>query len=74
MRDYCTESKFGELIVPQDLAIEMAKNCKANYVLAQDPDSDRFSACELQCAILYPLLIVFLTHTFKLYRCDHIHR
>ncbi|KAJ3854843.1 hypothetical protein EV368DRAFT_35994 [Lentinula lateritia] len=30
-----------------DLAIAQAKSCNANYVLAQDPDSDRFSACEI---------------------------
>ncbi|KIK63778.1 hypothetical protein GYMLUDRAFT_259462 [Collybiopsis luxurians FD-317 M1] len=30
-----------------DLAIEQAKACRADYVLAQDPDSDRFSACQL---------------------------
>lgn len=36
----------------QDLAIAQAKNCNANYVLAQDPDSDRFSACEIQCVRL----------------------
>jgi len=30
----------------QDLAIEEAEKTKADYVLAQDPDADRFTAAE----------------------------
>lgn len=34
------------MIFVQDLAIETANITAAQYVLAQDPDSDRFSAAE----------------------------
>ncbi|KAJ3983645.1 hypothetical protein F5890DRAFT_161595 [Lentinula detonsa] len=57
-----------------DLAIAQAKKCNGNYVLAQDPDSDRFSACEL-----HPtggvttftgdqLGTIFAAHVFESYR------
>ncbi|KAE9407098.1 Phosphoglucomutase, first 3 domain-containing protein [Gymnopus androsaceus JB14] len=56
-----------------DLAIEMAKNCKANYVLAQDPDSDRFSACELHSTGVTTftgdqLGTIFAAQAFEIYR------
>ena len=31
---------------PQDLAITVANRENASYVIAQDPDSDRFAAAE----------------------------
>ncbi|KAJ3842905.1 hypothetical protein F5878DRAFT_606469 [Lentinula raphanica] len=57
-----------------DLAIAQAKNHHANYVLAQDPDSDRFSACELDSAGRVTaftgdqLGTIFASHVFETYR------
>ena len=33
----------------QDLAIQTANNEGASYILAQDPDADRFAAAERKC-------------------------
>ncbi|KAJ3795961.1 hypothetical protein GGU11DRAFT_817363 [Lentinula aff. detonsa] len=58
----------------QDLAIAQAKKCNGNYVLAQDPDSDRFSACELHPAggvttfTGDQLGTIFAAHVFETYR------
>ncbi|KAH7877806.1 uncharacterized protein C8R40DRAFT_1159300 [Lentinula edodes] len=59
---------------PTDLAIAQAKNCNANYVLAQDPDSDRFSACEIHPAGGVTIFTgdqlgtIFAAHVFETYR------
>ncbi|KAJ4488314.1 hypothetical protein J3R30DRAFT_3654599 [Lentinula aciculospora] len=59
---------------PEEKAIAQAKTCNANYVLAQDPDSDRFSACELHpegglTAFTGDQLgIIFAAHAFETYR------
>lgn len=41
---------FNEKNVVQDLALAYADSTGSNYVLAQDPDSDRFSAAEKRYA------------------------
>ncbi|KAJ3881494.1 hypothetical protein F5051DRAFT_106628 [Lentinula edodes] len=57
-----------------DLAIAQAKSCNANYVLAQDPDSDRFSACEIHPAGGVTIFTgdqlgtIFAAHVFETYR------
>jgi len=42
----------GEMLTLfKDLAIKKAQEVNADYVLAQDPDSDRFAAAEIKFVI-----------------------
>lgn len=43
----------------KNLAIETAEKAGVVYVLAQDPDSDRFTAAERRCSNLYFFLFFF---------------
>lgn len=52
----CTGKDTSERVSPvlyllQALAIKTAEASNANYVLAQDPDADRFAAAERKCAL-----------------------